>query len=211
LVVLIRRSPHPYSALLFIDWSLSEEGQTRLTEAAGRISIRKGIKHKPWVQELFQKDFVFLSPSSIGPNRNAIIDQYNRAIVESWQTTRGSLTRDEIFKGARPARSEKITNQVHAIGKVAVARELVKSLRTAGSRFYAQSLAPSTESWSLQNALRISVVVSMPATFPDSLTTRKQLKRYSKAIAAAPDNGVSGLTVIGRDVITSAISVVSDS
>jgi iron(III) transport system substrate-binding protein len=77
-VALMERAPHPYSALLFIDWILSEEGQTRITDAAGRISIRKGIKHKPWVQELFQKDFVFLSPSSIGPNLNAIIEQYNQ-------------------------------------------------------------------------------------------------------------------------------------
>jgi ABC-type Fe3+ transport system substrate-binding protein len=77
-VALMQRAPHPYSALLFIDWILSEEGQTRITDAAGRISIRKGIKHKPWVQELFQKDFVFLSPSSIGPNLNAIIEQYNQ-------------------------------------------------------------------------------------------------------------------------------------
>lgn len=70
--------PHPHSGLLFIDWILSEEGQTRLSDAAGRISIRKGIKHKPWVQDLFQKDFVFLSPSLIGPNLNVIIEQYNR-------------------------------------------------------------------------------------------------------------------------------------
>lgn len=78
LVALMQRSPHPYSAQLFIDWILSEDGQTRLADAAGRISIRKGIKHKPWVQELFQKDFVFLSPSLIGPNLAAIIDQYNQ-------------------------------------------------------------------------------------------------------------------------------------
>ena len=77
-VALIQRSPHPHAALLFIDWILSEEGQTRLIEAAGRISIRKGIKHKPWVQELFQKDFVFISPSSIGRNLNSIIEQYNQ-------------------------------------------------------------------------------------------------------------------------------------
>jgi iron(III) transport system substrate-binding protein len=78
LVTLMQRAPHPHSALLFIDWILSEEGQTRIVDAAGRISIRKGIKHKPWIQELFQKDFVFLSPSSIGPNLTAIIDQYNQ-------------------------------------------------------------------------------------------------------------------------------------
>jgi len=77
-VSLMQRAPHPHSALLFIDWILSEEGQTRLADAAGRIPVRKGIKQKPWVQELFQKDFVFLSPSSIGPNLNSLIDQYNQ-------------------------------------------------------------------------------------------------------------------------------------
>jgi iron(III) transport system substrate-binding protein len=76
-VALMQRSSHPHAALLFIDWILSEEGQTRLADVTGRISIRKGIKHKPWVQELFQKDFVFLGPSSIGPNLTSIIEQYN--------------------------------------------------------------------------------------------------------------------------------------
>ncbi|HXG50831.1 MAG TPA: extracellular solute-binding protein [candidate division Zixibacteria bacterium] len=77
-VALMRRSPHPHAALLFIDWILSEEGQTRMVEAAGRIAIRKGIKHQPWVQELLQKDFVFLSPVSIGPSLKSVIEQYNK-------------------------------------------------------------------------------------------------------------------------------------
>jgi iron(III) transport system substrate-binding protein len=77
LVALMQRAPNPYSALLFIDWFLSEEGQSRLADT-GRMPIRKGIKNKPWVQELYQKEFVFLSPSSIGPNLNEIIEQYNR-------------------------------------------------------------------------------------------------------------------------------------
>jgi iron(III) transport system substrate-binding protein len=76
-VALMQRAPHPYSALLFMDWFLSEEGQTRLAET-GRMPIRKGIKNRPWVQELYQKDFVFLSPSSIGPNLSEITELYNR-------------------------------------------------------------------------------------------------------------------------------------
>lgn len=76
-VSLMQRAPHPFSALLFIDWMLSDEGQTRMAEV-GRLSVRRGIKHRPWVQDLFQKDFVFLSPSSIGPNLNDIIAQYDR-------------------------------------------------------------------------------------------------------------------------------------
>lgn len=75
-VTLMQRAPHPFSAILFIDWMLSEEGQTRMAEV-GRLSVRRGIKHTAWVQELFQKDFVFLSPQSIGPALNDTIQQYD--------------------------------------------------------------------------------------------------------------------------------------
>ena len=78
LTALMQRAAHPSAAILFVDWLLSEEGQTRISDDAGRISIRKGIKHKPWIQALFQKEFVFLSPSSIGPKLNEVIDQYNQ-------------------------------------------------------------------------------------------------------------------------------------
>ena len=75
---LMQRAAHPAAAILFIDWMLSEEGQTKISEDAGRIPIRKGVKLKPWTQALFQKDFAFLSPSSIGPNLNEVIAQYNQ-------------------------------------------------------------------------------------------------------------------------------------
>ena len=76
-LTLMQRAPHPHAALLFIDWFLSDEGQSRLADT-GRMPIRKGVKNKPWVQELYRKEFVFLSPSSIGPNLNEIIEQYSR-------------------------------------------------------------------------------------------------------------------------------------
>jgi iron(III) transport system substrate-binding protein len=75
---LMQRAAHPAAAILFIDWMLSEEGQTKISEDAGRISIRRGVKHKPWIQPLFQKEFAFLSPSSIGPKLNEVIAQYNQ-------------------------------------------------------------------------------------------------------------------------------------
>ena len=78
LTALMLRGAHPCAAILFIDWILSEEGQTRISDDVGRIPIRKGVKLKPWIQELVRKDFVFLSPSSIGPKLNEIIDQYNQ-------------------------------------------------------------------------------------------------------------------------------------
>ena len=46
LTALMQRAPHPCAAILFVDWMLSEEGQTRISDDAGRISIRKGVKHK---------------------------------------------------------------------------------------------------------------------------------------------------------------------
>ncbi|TAK08478.1 extracellular solute-binding protein [bacterium] len=78
LLALARRAPHPHAAILFYDWIFSEEGQSKLSQLVGRISIRKGIKHQPRVQELFQKDFVFVRPSSIGPNLQEIIELYNQ-------------------------------------------------------------------------------------------------------------------------------------
>jgi len=75
---LARRASHPHAAILFIDWMLSEEGQVKLSDLTGRISLRKGVRHQPRIQELFQKEFVFVSPSSIGPNLKEIIDQYSQ-------------------------------------------------------------------------------------------------------------------------------------
>lgn len=78
LLALMRRAPHPHAAILFYDWILSEEGQFKLSDLVGRISIRKGIKHQPRIQELFQKEFVFVKPSSIGPHLSEIMDLYHQ-------------------------------------------------------------------------------------------------------------------------------------
>jgi iron(III) transport system substrate-binding protein len=71
------RTPHPYAAILFADWILSQEGQTRLAEIP-RLSIRKGIKQRGRLQELFVKDFTFVNPASYGANTKKLIDQYNQ-------------------------------------------------------------------------------------------------------------------------------------
>lgn len=78
LVALMHRSPNPHAAILFFDWFLSEEGQTKISDLVGRISIRNGIKHKPRIQELFQKDFVFVTPSSIGPNLKEVMELFHQ-------------------------------------------------------------------------------------------------------------------------------------
>jgi len=74
----MRRSAHPHAAILFIDWMLSEEGQTVLAQQVPRITLRKGIKQIPRHQELYKKDFVFVNPMSIGPNLNELIAWYQQ-------------------------------------------------------------------------------------------------------------------------------------
>lgn len=77
-LALMRRSAHPYASILFIDWMLSEEGQTVLAQQIPRITLRKGIKQIPRHQELYKKEFVFVNPASIGANLNELIASYQQ-------------------------------------------------------------------------------------------------------------------------------------
>jgi iron(III) transport system substrate-binding protein len=78
LLAVMQRSPNPHAAVLFFDWMLSQDGQSKMSDLTGRIGIRKGIKRKPWVQELFQKDFNFFMPSMIGPNLKEATELYHQ-------------------------------------------------------------------------------------------------------------------------------------
>jgi hypothetical protein len=49
-----------------------------MTDLTGRIAVRKGIKHIPWVQELMQKEFVFITPSLIGSALKETTELYNQ-------------------------------------------------------------------------------------------------------------------------------------
>lgn len=77
-LALMRRAAHPYASMLFIDWLLSEEGQTVLALQVPRLTLRKGIKQIPRHQDLYKKDFVFVNPASIGPNLNELIASYQQ-------------------------------------------------------------------------------------------------------------------------------------
>jgi len=77
-LALMRRSTHPHASMLFIDWMLSEEGQTVLAQQVPRMTLRKGIKQIPRHQELYKKEFVFVNPASIGPNLNELIASYQQ-------------------------------------------------------------------------------------------------------------------------------------
>lgn len=77
-LALMRRATHPHAAILFIDWMLSEEGQTILAQQVPRMTLRKGIKQIPRHQELYKKEFVFVNPASLGPNLNELIASYRQ-------------------------------------------------------------------------------------------------------------------------------------
>lgn len=77
-LALMRRAAHPHASILFIDWMLSEEGQTVLAQQIPRITLRKGVKQIPRHQELAKKDFVFVNPASIGPNLKELSASYQQ-------------------------------------------------------------------------------------------------------------------------------------
>lgn len=77
-LALMRRAAHPHASMLFIDWMLSEEGQTVLAQQIPRITLRQGIKQIPRHQELYKKEFVFVNPASLGPNLNELVASYQQ-------------------------------------------------------------------------------------------------------------------------------------
>ena len=77
-LALMRRAAHPHASILFIDWMLSEEGQTVLAQQIPRITLRNGVKQIPRHQELYKKEFVFVNPASIGPNLNELAASYQQ-------------------------------------------------------------------------------------------------------------------------------------
>ena len=67
-LMLARHAPHPHAAALFVDWSLSEEGQSVIT-TFGRVVARKGVKQR--FPELVEKEYFLVDVDFIGP----ILDQ----------------------------------------------------------------------------------------------------------------------------------------
>jgi iron(III) transport system substrate-binding protein len=74
---LMQHAKNPHAAILFYDWLVSQEGQTKMSDLTGRIAVRKGVKHLPWLQELLQKDFLFLNPGAKTLSAKEITDLYH--------------------------------------------------------------------------------------------------------------------------------------
>lgn len=77
LLALMQHSKNPHAAILFYDWLVSQEGQTKMSDLTGRIAVRKGVKHLPWLQELLQKDFLFITPAAKTLGVKEITDLYH--------------------------------------------------------------------------------------------------------------------------------------
>ncbi len=63
-LMLSRHAPHPHAAALFVDWSLSEEGQSIIT-TFGRVVARKGVKQR--FPELVEKESFLVDVDFIAP------------------------------------------------------------------------------------------------------------------------------------------------
>ena len=48
-----------------------------MSDLTGRIAVRKGVKHLPWLQELLQKDFLFITPAAKTLSTKEITDLYH--------------------------------------------------------------------------------------------------------------------------------------
>jgi iron(III) transport system substrate-binding protein len=76
-VSLMAHAPHPHASILFYDWLLSQEGQSALAQIP-RLTIRKGQKQKGRLHDLYEKEFVFVDPASLGANLKELMESYDQ-------------------------------------------------------------------------------------------------------------------------------------
>ncbi|MGE5818785.1 MAG: ABC transporter substrate-binding protein [Deltaproteobacteria bacterium] len=76
-ISLMAHAPHPHASILFFDWLLSQEGQSALAQIP-RLTIRKGQKQKGKLQDLYEKEFVFVDPASLGANLKELMETYDQ-------------------------------------------------------------------------------------------------------------------------------------
>jgi ABC-type Fe3+ transport system substrate-binding protein len=74
-LLLARRSPHPHAAALFIDWALSEEGQTFVGIDIVRSPVRIGQKQK--YMELGRPKTKVITPEFLGQNYERYTQLYH--------------------------------------------------------------------------------------------------------------------------------------
>jgi iron(III) transport system substrate-binding protein len=81
MMMLARHAPHPHAAALFMDWSLSDEGQAVIT-TFGRVVARNGVKQR--FPELMEKKSSLVDTDMIGP----ILSQTSKEFREIFTPSR---------------------------------------------------------------------------------------------------------------------------
>ena len=78
-LMLARHAPHPHAAQLFIDWALSEEGQSVIT-SFGRVVARKGVKQR--FPELMAREPFLVDVDFIGPVLDQVGKEFTQIFLE---------------------------------------------------------------------------------------------------------------------------------
>jgi iron(III) transport system substrate-binding protein len=76
-VFLAKHAPHPYAAILFLDWILSKEAQTLIGQKLGRDPVRKGMKSK--YERLDYPNYI-VTREALGSIYKKRLQQYHEAI-----------------------------------------------------------------------------------------------------------------------------------
>lgn len=71
---LAKHAPHPHAGILFIDWMLSEEAQTIISQELGRGPVRKGMKSK--YERLDHPKYMVVRDDTLGPMFKRRLQQY---------------------------------------------------------------------------------------------------------------------------------------
>jgi iron(III) transport system substrate-binding protein len=79
-MMLSRRAPHPHAAGLFMDWALSEEGQSVIT-TFGRVVARKGVKQR--FPELVERPAIPVDMEYIAPLLEESSKQFREIFVNA--------------------------------------------------------------------------------------------------------------------------------
>ncbi len=77
--MLVKNAPNPHAAALFIDWALSEEGQTMIT-TFGRVVARDNIKQR--FPELGKKKYILTDVNMVGPVLNKSVKEFHKIFMQ---------------------------------------------------------------------------------------------------------------------------------
>ncbi len=79
MTMIAERAPHPHAAALFIDWLLSDQGQSVIT-TFGRVTAHKKVKQR--FPEMVKDKYYLVTPDEIGPTINEVQKEYREIILK---------------------------------------------------------------------------------------------------------------------------------